>query len=39
MEDTKTGAIMGTSGIESAVGLDDAFYHYHLSQVVHNSRE
>jgi len=39
MEDTKTGAIMGTSGIEGAVGLDDAFYHYHLSKVVHNSRE
>jgi arginine N-succinyltransferase len=39
MEDTNTGAIMGTSGIEGAVGLDDAFYHYHLSKVVHNSRE
>lgn len=39
MEDTETGAIMGTSGIEGAVGLDDAFYHYHLSKVVHNSRE
>lgn len=39
MEDVDTGAIMGTSGIEGAVGLDDAFYHYHLSTVVHNSRE
>jgi len=39
MEDLETGAIMGTSGIESAVGLDDAFYHYHLSKVIHNSRE
>lgn len=39
MEDVDTGAIMGTSGIEGAVGLDDAFYHYHLSKVVHNSRE
>ena len=39
MEDLETGAIMGTSGIESAVGLEDAFYHYHLSTVVHNSRE
>lgn len=39
MEDVETGAIMGTSGIEGAVGLDDAFYHYHLSKVVHNSRE
>ena len=39
MEDTETGQIMGTSGIESSVGLNDAFYHYHLSKVVHNSRE
>lgn len=39
MEDVDTGAIMGTSGIEGAVGLEDAFYHYHLSTVVHNSRE
>ncbi|WP_299266325.1 arginine N-succinyltransferase [uncultured Psychrosphaera sp.] len=39
MEDTETGQIMGTTGIESSVGLTDAFYHYHLSKVVHNSRE
>lgn len=39
MEDTETGKIMGTSGIESSVGLNDAFYHYHISKVVHNSRE
>ena len=39
MEDTETGAVVGTSGIESAVGLDDAFYHYHLGKVVHSSRE
>lgn len=39
MEDAETGAIMGTSGVESAVGLTDAFYHYHLSTVIHNSRE
>lgn len=39
MEDLATGNIMGTSGIESSVGLTDAFYHYHLSKVVHNSRE
>lgn len=39
MEDTSTGQIMGTSAIESAVGLDEAFYHYHLSTVVHSSRE
>ncbi|WP_206486463.1 arginine N-succinyltransferase [Thalassotalea sp. G2M2-11] len=39
MEDTTTGKVVGTSGIEAAVGLDDAFYHYHLGKVVHNSRE
>ncbi len=39
MEDTKTGKVVGTSGIEAAVGLDDAFYHYHLGKVVHSSRE
>lgn len=39
MEDTKTGEVVGTSGIEAAVGLDDAFYHYHLGKVVHSSRE
>jgi arginine N-succinyltransferase len=39
LEDTETGAVVGTSGIESAVGLDDAFYHYHLGKVVHSSRE
>ncbi|MGB1198988.1 MAG: arginine N-succinyltransferase [Thalassotalea sp.] len=39
MEDTDTNQVVGTSGIEAAVGLDDAFYHYHLGKVVHNSRE
>ncbi len=39
MEDTSTGEVVGTSGIEAAVGLDDAFYHYHLGKVVHSSRE
>jgi arginine N-succinyltransferase len=39
MEDTETGTVVGTSGIEAAVGLDDAFYHYHLGKVVHSSRE
>lgn len=39
MEDTVTGEVVGTSGIEAAVGLDDAFYHYHLGKVVHSSRE
>jgi arginine N-succinyltransferase len=39
MEDTSTGQVVGTSGVEAAVGLDDAFYHYHLGKVVHSSRE
>ncbi len=39
MEDTETGAVVGTTGIEAAVGLDDAFYHYHLGKVVHHSRK
>ncbi len=39
MEDTSSGQVVGTSGIEAAVGLDDAFYHYHLGKVVHSSRE
>lgn len=39
MEDTETGKVVGTTGIEAAVGLDNAFYHYHLGKVVHSSRE
>jgi arginine N-succinyltransferase len=39
MEDTETGEVVGTTGIEATVGLQDAFYHYHISKVVHASRE
>ncbi|WP_026376896.1 arginine N-succinyltransferase [Aestuariibacter salexigens] len=39
MENTDTGQVVGTTGIEAAVGLDDAFYHYHIGKVVHASRE
>jgi len=39
MEDTETGEVVGTSGIEAAVGLEDTFYHYHVGKVVHSSRE
>ena len=39
MEDQATQEVVGTSGIVAGVGLDDAFYHYHLSKVVHASRE
>lgn len=38
MEDTSTGEIAGCAGIEAAVGLSDAFYHYHLGKVVHHSK-
>jgi arginine N-succinyltransferase len=39
MEDTQTGKVVGTSGIEATVGTQDAFYHYHVGKVVHASRE
>ena len=39
MEDTETGSVVGTSGIEATVGMQDAFYHYHVGKVVHASRE
>lgn len=38
LQDAETGRVLGTSAIEAAVGLDDAFYHYHLGKVVHSSR-
>ena len=37
-EDTETGEIAGTTAIEAAIGLDNPFYTYHLSTVVHSSR-
>jgi len=39
MEDTATGEVVGTSGIEAAVGLDAPFNHYHLGKIVHSSRK
>lgn len=39
LEDTTTGEVVGTTGIEASVGLEDAFYHYHIGKVVHASRE
>lgn len=39
MEDGDSGRVLGTTAIEAAVGVDDAFYNYHLSKVVHASRE
>ncbi|WP_258240989.1 arginine N-succinyltransferase [Pseudidiomarina homiensis] len=38
MEDTETGEVVGCSGIEAAVGLTEAFYHYRLGKVVHHSK-
>lgn len=39
MEDSNTGEILGISGLEASLGLGDPNYHYHLSKVVHASRE
>ena len=39
MEDTDTGEIAGVSGIEAAVGLTEAFWHYRLGKVVHHSEK
>ncbi|NVK42823.1 MAG: arginine N-succinyltransferase [Oceanospirillaceae bacterium] len=37
LEDSATGAVMGTTGIESSVGLRQPLYHYHHSREVHRS--
>ena len=39
MQDTETGDVVGTSGIEAALGINEPNYHYHLGKVVHASRE
>ncbi|KVT53667.1 arginine N-succinyltransferase [Burkholderia ubonensis] len=39
MEDSATGDIAGVCGIESQVGLDQPFYNYRVSTVVHASQE
>ncbi|WP_133407858.1 arginine N-succinyltransferase [Parashewanella tropica] len=39
LEDTETGEIVGTTGIEAAVGLVDAFYHYRLGTEVYHSEQ
>ncbi|MCW8330933.1 arginine N-succinyltransferase [Photobacterium sp. SDRW27] len=38
-EDLETGEVVGTTGIEAAIGLDAPFYSYHISKVVHASRK
>ncbi|MFQ6372574.1 arginine N-succinyltransferase [Shewanella sp. YIC-542] len=39
MEDTTTGDVVGTCGIEGAVGMEDAFYHYRLGTEVYHSAQ
>lgn len=39
MADSVTDEVVGTSGIESSVGLRDPFYHYHQGKVTHYSKE
>ncbi|GGI79027.1 arginine N-succinyltransferase [Shewanella gelidii] len=37
LEDTETGEVVGTCGLEAAVGTADAFYHYRLGTEVYHS--
>jgi arginine N-succinyltransferase len=39
MEDTATGDVAGVCGIEAAVGLEQPFYNYRVSTVVHASQD
>lgn len=39
LEDTDTGKVVGTSAIEAAVGMNDAFYHYRLGKEVYYSEQ
>jgi arginine N-succinyltransferase len=39
LEDMKTGEVVGTCGIEAAVGMEDAFYHYRLGTEVYHSQQ
>jgi arginine N-succinyltransferase len=39
MEDTATGDVAGVCGIETAVGLEQPFYNYRVSTVVHASQD
>ncbi|GGB47190.1 arginine N-succinyltransferase [Shewanella inventionis] len=39
LEDTKTGQVVGTCGVEAAVGMQDAFYHYRLGTEVYHSSQ
>lgn len=37
--DSESGEVVGTTGIEAAVGMKDPWYHYRVGTVVHASRE
>jgi len=39
LEDTETNQVVGCCALAATVGLDDAFYTYHLGTVVHTSAE
>ncbi|MCG9728620.1 arginine N-succinyltransferase [Shewanella sp. Isolate13] len=39
LEDTETGEVVGTCGLEAAVGMEDAFYHYRLGTEVYYSEQ
>ncbi|CAM3935524.1 MULTISPECIES: arginine N-succinyltransferase [Shewanella] len=39
LEDTETGEVVGTCGLEAAVGMVDAFYHYRLGTEVYYSEQ
>ena len=39
LEDTDTGEVVGTCGLEAAVGLIDAFYHYRVGTEVYHSEQ
>ncbi len=39
LEDTETQRVVGVSGIEAAIGLDEAWYNYRVGTLVHASKE
>lgn len=39
LEDMQTGKVVGTAGIEAAVGMIDVFYHYRLGTEVYHSEQ
>ncbi|WP_207060877.1 arginine N-succinyltransferase [Motiliproteus sp. SC1-56] len=39
MEESRNGEVIGTTGIEAAVGMRDPWYHYRIGTIVHASRE